>query len=308
MRLRIAMDEFCRDAMHLCMHFDWNRARAFLATAEEGSFSAAAAALGVAQPTVGRQVAALEEELGVTLFERVGRSVALTAAGLDLAEHVRAMRDAALRVSLTAAGESTSLEGVVCITASELISAHLLPPVVAAIRAEHRGIEIELVASNEVRDLRRREADIAVRNVRPDDAELVARKIRDSHARLYASPDYLARVGRPTSAADLAHHEFLGFDRSELMTTGFRRIGVHLTSRNFPIVTSNHLVQLELARNGLGICVLMEEVGDRHPSLVRVLDDLAPLTIPIWLTSHRGLVTSRRIRVVFDHLAAALQA
>ncbi|MBL8946789.1 MAG: LysR family transcriptional regulator, partial [Myxococcales bacterium] len=77
------------------VRFDWNRARAFLLTAEEGSFSAAGRALGIAQPTIGRQVAALEEELGVTLFERVGSALVLTAAGLDLVEHVRAMGNAA---------------------------------------------------------------------------------------------------------------------------------------------------------------------------------------------------------------------
>ena len=132
---------FCMDAET----FDWNHARAFLAAAEQGSFSAAALALGVAQPTVGRQVAALEEELGVTLFERVGRGLQLTAVGLDLAEHVRAMRDAAQRASLTAAGESLSLEGVVCITASEFVAAYVLPPIVGRIREAHPGIELELV-------------------------------------------------------------------------------------------------------------------------------------------------------------------
>ena len=164
--------------------FDWNQARAFLVTAREGSYSAAALALGVAQPTIGRQVAALEAELGVTLFERVGRGLTLTPAGLDLAEHVSAMGDAAMAVSRLAAGQSTSLEGIVCITASEAVSALLLPPVLAQIRAAHPRIELELVVSNEAADLRRREADIAVRNFRPTDPELIAVKVRDSLARM----------------------------------------------------------------------------------------------------------------------------
>ena len=88
------------------MAFDWNRARAFLATAEEGSLSAAARALGLTQPTLGRQVAALEEELGIVLFERVGRSLALTQSGIELLDHVRAMGEAANRISLTASGRS----------------------------------------------------------------------------------------------------------------------------------------------------------------------------------------------------------
>ena len=110
------IDEIRLIDMHLCMDwrsvkFDWNRARAFLVTAEEGSLSAAARALGMAQPTLGRQVSALESELGVILFERAGRGLALTQSGLELVEHVRAMGDAATRVSLTASGQSQSIEG-----------------------------------------------------------------------------------------------------------------------------------------------------------------------------------------------------
>ena len=101
------------------VNFDWNRARAFLVTAEEGSLSAAARALGMAQPTLGRQVDALEDELGVVLFARVGRGLTLTPSGLELLDHVRAMGEAATRVSLAAAGQSQSIEGTSCISASE---------------------------------------------------------------------------------------------------------------------------------------------------------------------------------------------
>lgn len=288
--------------------FDWNYARAFLIASEEGSFSAAARALGLAQPTVGRQIAALEEELGVTLFERIGNTLELTASGLELLEHVRSMSEAATRFSLSATGQSASLDGPVCITASELIAAHVLPPVVTRIRQEHPGIEIEIVASNSVADLRRREADIAVRNVSPSQPELVGKKLGDRRARLYAAPAYLERIGNPSSPEELARADFFGFDRSDLMIQGLRALGLHLTPKNFPIITSNHLVQWELAKQGLGICIVMDEVGDREPRVRRVLQELRPLSIPMWLITHRELHTSRRIRVVFDLLAEALRS
>ncbi|MCJ7598755.1 MAG: LysR family transcriptional regulator, partial [Methyloceanibacter sp.] len=139
--------------------FDWNQARAFLATVEEGSLSAAARALGMTQPTLGRQVAALEQELGVVLFERVGRGLTLTPNGLELVDHVRAMRDAASQVSLTASGQSQTIEGSVCISASEAVAAYQLPPILAKLRDIAPGIEVEVVASTAVSDLRRREAD-----------------------------------------------------------------------------------------------------------------------------------------------------
>lgn len=295
--------------MRFCMDvrtFDWNHARAFLATAEQGSFSAAALALGVAQPTVGRQVAALEEELGLPLFERVGRGLQLTAAGLDLAEHIRAMREAAERAALAAAGESLSLEGVVCITASEFVAAYVLPPIVGWIRQAHPGIELELVGSNETQDLRRREADIAIRNHRPDDPELVTRRLRDGAMRFYASPAYLDRIGRPTCAADLSRVAFFRFDRTDAMISALKGIGVQVDANSFPILSPSHAVHWELAKQGLGACVMIEEVGDREPAVCRVLDDLPALPIPFWLTSHRGLRTTRRLRVVFDLLADAL--
>ncbi len=111
--------------------FDWNRARAFLVTADEGSLSAAARALGMAQPTLGRQMTALEQELGVVLLERVGRGLALTPSGLELVEHVRAMGEAAGRVSLTASGRSQSIEGTIRITTTEVYAAFVLPPMIA---------------------------------------------------------------------------------------------------------------------------------------------------------------------------------
>ena len=288
--------------------FNWNHARAFLVAAEEGSFSAAGRALETAQPTIGRQVAALEAELGVTLFERIGSALELTSAGLDLVEHVRAMNDAATRVSLSATGQSLSIEGTVCITASELISTYILPPILARLRRAHPGIELEIVASNSARDLRRREADIAVRNFTPSQPELVAKKVADRSARLYATPGYLAALGDPSSPAELSRADFFGFDRSEVMISGLRALGIALTPKNFPVITDNHLVQWELCKQGAGICIVMDEVGDAEPRVRRVLPDLPPLPIPVWLATHRELRTSRRIRVVFDLLAEGLSA
>ena len=296
--------------MQKCMpipEFDWNRARAFWQTAEQGSFSAAARVLGTTQPTIGRQVAALEDELGVVLFERVGNGLELTSAGLDLVEHVRAMGEAANHIALVAAGQADAIDGTVCLTASELIAAYLLPPVIAGLRREHPGIELEIVASNSVRDLLRREADIAIRNVAPTHPDLVARSLGERRARPYASREYLSRIGNPRTPAALAEvGEFFGFDRSDMMLEVLRADGLPLTPASFPIVTSNHLVQWELAKRGAGICFVMEEVGDATPGMVRVLPELKPLPVPIWLVSHRELRTSRRIRLVFDALADAL--
>jgi len=286
--------------------FDWNRARAFLVTAEEGSLSAAARALGMAQPTLGRQVDALEEELGVILFERVGRGFTLTPSGLELLDHVRQMGDAANRVSLAAAGQSQSIEGPVCIAASEIHAAMLLPPILAKLRALQPGISIEIVASSKASDLRRREADIALRSFRPAEPDLVARKLRDMPARLYATPGYLERIGNPKLPYDLRRADFISIDSSGVFLKGLNALGMNLTERNFPILTENYLVMWEMVKHGLGIGVLDGLIGDREPLVRRALPDLEPLIFPIWLVAHREVNTSRRIRVVFDLLVAEL--
>lgn len=287
--------------------FDWNRARAFLVVAEEGSLSAAARALGMAQPTLGRQVSALEEELGVILFERTGRGLSLTPSGLDLLDHVRQMGTAASRVSLAASGQATSIEGTICVTASEIYSAHLLPPIVARLRAKAPGIAVEIVASNAAIDLRRREADIALRSFRPTQPDLVAKKVGEDHARLYATQDYLDRVGPLTTPEDLTRAEFIGFDADGQFLHGVNdRLGLSLTTRNITVLTSNHLVQWELAKQGLGIGMFPDSVARREPALVQVMPDLPPMVFPLWLTAHREVNTSRRVRLVFDLMAEEL--
>lgn len=289
------------------VRFDWNRARAFLVTAEEGSLSAAARALGMAQPTLGRQVDALEAELGVVLFERAGRGLVLTPSGLELLDHVRAMGEAAGRVSLTASGQAQSIEGTISITASEIYSAYLLPPIVARLRREAPGIEVEIVASNAAIDLRRREADIAVRSFRPTQPDLVARKIGDDRARVYAATSYLERLGNPASIADLGAAEFVGFDTTDTYVNGLNALGLSITQRNVPVLTTNHIVHWELVRAGAAMGIVPEAVGDADPRVERVLPELiAPMIAPVWLTTHREVNTSRRVRFVFDLLAEEL--
>lgn len=287
--------------------FDWNQVRAFLVTAEEGSFSAASRALGLTQPTLGRQVSALEDRLGVTLFERLGRSLSLTPSGLELLDHVRAMGDAASRLSLTASGQSQRIEGRVCITATDVVSMYLLPDALKRLRELAPGIEVEVVASNDVRDLRRREADIAIRHGRPEQPDLIAKLLRETSIHLYASSDYLDQHGRPTSPSDLSEAVFIGFDQSDRLLTRLNEIGLTLTKNNFKLISESGAVAWELVKQGLGIGLMVKEVGDRTAGVECVLPDLDPITVPIWLVTHRELHTSRRIRLVFDLLAASLK-
>lgn len=288
--------------------FDWNQARAFLVTAEEGSLSAAARALGLTQPTLSRQVAALEETLGVTLFERVSKSLVLTEAGVELAEHVRSMGDAASRVSLAASGQSQQVEGLVTISTTDLLATHVLPDILAELREKAPGLEIKILCTNSLSDLRRREADIAIRHVQPDHPDLYARKLREAPARIYAARSYLEKFGGKQLKKDAHRFDYIGFGNSEEMAGHLKAFGLDVTERHIRLGSPSGVVAWQFVRDGMGICIMADEIANRCPEVVPAFRDSDPVTFPIWLVTHRELHTSRRIRTVFDHLAEGLLA
>ncbi|MEQ8403342.1 MAG: LysR family transcriptional regulator [Roseitalea porphyridii] len=286
--------------------FDWNQARAFRATVEAGSLSAAARRLGLTQPTLSRQVAALEEKLGVTLFERVGKTLVLTGAGTDLYDHVKAMGAAADAMALAATGQAETVEGTVRVSATGILAVYLLPAVLGRIRALAPRLSIELVSSNAISDLRRREADIAIRHVRPEQPDLIARLVRETGGHVYASRGWVERHGMPAGPADLARADFIGFDQTERLVAYLREWGLPVTTANIRLMSENSVAVWQMVRLGLGVGVMMREIAEMTPDIVPLLPDHPPAPVPIWLVSHRELRTSRRIRIVFDALAEAL--
>jgi DNA-binding transcriptional LysR family regulator len=285
---------------------DWNLLRAFLATAKAGSLSAAARELGLTQPTLSRQLAALEAGLGVTLFERVGRGLQLTTTGHALLEHARAMGAAADALGLAATGRSQALGGVVSVSASDAVAAWLLPPLVRRLREAEPGIAIEVIASNALSDLLRREADIAIRHVQPEQPELIARLVREATASFYASEDWVRRHGHPRTAAEAATVPFVGTDRSGRFREYLQKHGLPVTEASFSSYADHSVANWALVQQGLGIGAMMDEIAQETPGIVRVLDEVPPVRFPIWLVSHRELRTTRAIRVVFEALAKGL--
>lgn len=288
------------------VRFDWNQVRAFLATAEEGSFSAAARALRTTQPTVGRQVAALEETLGVLLLERGGRGQALTEAGRELLEHVRAMGDAATLISMVADSQSQDISGEVTVTATDLLSAVTLPGLLAPLRETAPGVRVRIVASSDMRNLARREADIAIRHVRPDQPDLIARHIGEFGANLYATTAYLDRAGRPRTVGDIAKHDFVGNADPERLMAPLHAMGIPVRVENFVLSSESGVVAWELLKAGFGLSMQPEILGEAEPGVEKVFPGLPSLRFPMWLVTHRELQTSKRIRVVFDRLALGL--
>ncbi len=286
--------------------FDWNQVRAFLATVEEGSFSGAARVLKTTQPTIGRQISDLEAKLGVTLVERSVRGPTLTEAGRDLLDHVRAMGDAATLISMVATGKSQEVTGEVTVTATDLLSASILPGLLAPLRETAPGIRVRIRASSDVKNLTQREADIAIRHVRPEQPDLIARHVGDFRANLYAATSYLDRSGRPRLPRDVAEHDFVGNADPERLMAPMHNMGIPLRADRFVMSSESGVVAWELAKAGYGVSMQPEVIGDAEPGIEKVLPDFPSLEFPIWLVTHRELQTSRRIRIVFDLLARGL--
>lgn len=288
------------------INFDWNRARAFYAAAEKKSFSAAAESLNVTQSTLGRQVAALEQELGVILFERIGKGVEITPSGLELFDCVKEMAAAANKLSLVASGKSMELSGKVAITSTEAAAAYILPSFIEQMRQDQPSITIEIVASNKSKDLRRREADIAIRNHPTTHADLIEKKIKTTNAYIYAHTNFIKKYG-PTFKYDaLEGIPFVGVPNNSRWVEALNELGLKVDDSNFPITTENHLVHWSIVKQGIAIGVMPEIAALKEQNIVRVFPDLPSLPIDTWVVTHRELKTSRKIRFVFDNLVKYL--
>ncbi|WP_018608268.1 LysR family transcriptional regulator [Uliginosibacterium gangwonense] len=284
----------------------WDLYRSFLAVLQEGSLSAAARALGLTQPTIGRQVAALEHQLGVALFTRSQTGLAPTDAASELRGHIESMQNIAASVVRVADGLGTAIRGTVRISASEVVGVELLPPILAKLRQSHPELAVELMLSNRVQDLVQREVDIAVRMTAPRQDVLLATRVGSVPLGLYAHSHYLARRGRPASVAELVQHDLIGFDLETPFIRAARQYFPIWCREHFAFRCDSDLGQLSLIRAGAGIGICQQGITRRDAQLVQVLPDV-PLSLTAWVAMHSDLRSSPRCKVVFDALVSGLR-
>ncbi len=285
----------------------WELWRTFDAVMREGSLSAAARVLGLTQPTTGRHVAELEAALGAgALFTRSGRGLQPTETARALASHAEAMAAAAAALVRTASAPADAGAGVVRISASEVIGAEVLPPVLAALRADHPRMIFELLLTNASSDILRRDADLAVRMTQPRQQALLAKAVGRIGLGLYAHRDYLARSGPIETRADLADHAIIGFDRDAASLRSIHAAWPDLP--DFALRTDNQLAQLASVRAGFGIGFVQDPIARRDPALVPVLRDVFTAYLDVWIVMHEDLRTTRRMRLAFDALVEGVSA
>ncbi|WP_332700765.1 LysR family transcriptional regulator [Devosia sp.] len=285
---------------------DWALWRSFAAVVANGSLSAAARELGISQPTVGRHVETLEADLGLALFERTLTGLKPNSTALRLYEPVNKAQAALAEAAIMAEGAQDDLGGTVRITASAIISNYVLPGLLVPIRQRFPRIALELVPSDSAENLLLREADIAVRMFRPTQLELVTRHLGDLPIVPAAHESYLARRGTPKAIEELFDHDMIGMDRSDLIIAHAQTLGLPLRREHFLLRSDDQTHMWELIKAGLGIGFAQANLVEATPGMVALPLDLRIPPLEVWLTTHRELFTSHRIRAIYDALAEGL--
>ena len=284
----------------------WDLYRTFLAVVREGSLSAAARRIGIAQPTAGRHVRALEKIVGASLFMRSQRGLSATHAARALVPHAEAMAAAADALTRASSGGARGESGTVRLTAGEMMGCELLPTLLAEFSHRYPQIHLELMLSNRNLDLLRRDADIAVRMVRPTQKSLIARRVGLVPIGLFVHRRYVETFGLPAGPEDISRHRLIGFDRDMELMNSAGGPKVSLTREQFRFRCDSVAGQLAALRAGVGIGACFVTVGQRNPDLIRVFERTMNFHREVWLAIHRDARATRRIKLLFDHLADRL--
>lgn len=284
----------------------WDLYRSFLAVLENGSLSGAARAIDIAQPTVGRHIAALESALGLALFTRSQQGLIPTDDAIHLRAHAEAMRNSAAAMLRAAGSQGEAVRGTVRISAGELIGIEVLPRILADLQACHPELKVELSLTNRREDLLRREADIAVRMVQPQQELLIARRVGQVELGAYARDTYLARRGTPVKPEELSSHALIGYDEETPFLRAAKKQVPEWEREAFSSRADSDVAQLALLRSGAGIGLCQVAIAIRDSSLVRVLPEVIQVRLDVWLVMHEDLRSTARCRAVFGALLQGL--
>lgn len=280
----------------------WDDFRYILAVQRHGSLARAAKALGLNKSTVGRRIATLEQELGVTLIERGPLGYDLSNAGRRTAEAAERIEVLVNRLCSDVGGADRVAVGTVSVTVPHWFAKRLIIPELPELRARHPELHVDLVTTDAVLDLSKREVDIAIRNQRPTQQSLVVRKAGVIDFALYASPEYLARHGTPTGRSDFDGHHLIAYPSAVAYVKEFR--WTNDLSCPIALRASDAESMLDAIAAGLGIGVLPCFITAGRPGIVCLTRAGPPSPEDIWLVTHEDSRNITRVRVVADWLAS----
>jgi DNA-binding transcriptional LysR family regulator len=288
---------------------DWDKLRIFHAVADAGSLTHAGDVLHLSQSAVSRQIRALEESLGTTLFHRHARGLILTEQGELLFEATSSMSRKLDSASARIRDSEENVFGELKVTATVGFGTLWLAPRLVKLYEKFPDLRIDLLLEERVLDLPMREADVAIRMKEPSQSDLIRRRLLNIRMRLYASPEYLAVRGVPTTLADLAGHRLICQKPDLPQVAAGARLVQELMSQNVgsTLTVNNYFGVLQAVLANLGIGVLPDYLTADHPNLVRVFPDIESGEVPVFLAYPEELRQTRRVAVFRDFILEEIQ-
>lgn len=286
---------------------DWNLYRYFLAVASEGSLSAAARHLMVSQPTVGRQIAELEEKLDARLFHRGSHGYNLTEAGRSIFEKIQRISDDLETIEHEVSGMDQDLAGRVRITATEGFGSYWLTARLAKLQQLYPQIQFDLLLDVEVLDVGKREADIAIRLTNPQSENMVGRKAGFVGFGCYISEAYEKRYGCPANVGDLSQHRFVDWSHQSAGFVLGRAISGYAGGERSVLRTDTVAAQIEAVRAGFGLMIAPHYLARQAEGTRHILLELDE-QVELWVLTHKDLQKTPRVRVVLDFLFSEIRA
>ncbi|MFO1368510.1 MAG: LysR family transcriptional regulator [Marinagarivorans sp.] len=281
--------------------------RTFIALIDAGSMQAAARKINSSQPTVGRHIALLEQQVGKRLFDRRARQVIPTELALLIAQYARNMEANACAIDRVLKGAPLAEGKKICLTAPQGLAWGFIPIVLPALHQRHPNVVFAICATNQVMNLSRGEADIALRMFRPLQDALIVRRVGSVKMGLFAHQRYIQRRGLPKTLAELKNHELIVFDNAyskakfcQLLACDERELVVRFQSDDL-------YVQIQLLMQGLGVMLLPELFAAADGNLVRCLPNAHIAPMEIWLTMHEDLRSCPVTMDIYQQLADAIE-
>ena len=289
---------------------DWDKLRIFHAVAEKGSLTHAGETLHLSQSAVSRQIRALEESLSATLFHRHARGLILTEQGELLFEAtsqmIRRLDAAAARIR----DSEDEVLGELRVTTTTGFGTLWLAPRLAKLYAKYPALKIDLMLEERVMDLPMREADVAIRMKEPTQADLIRKRLMQIRMRLYATPQYLAAQGTPTSMDDFTQHRLICQHAGTPQVAAGAQLSAELMSHDLQstLTVNNYFGVLQAVLNHLGIGVLPDYLTADFPQLVRVLPDVESADVPVFIAYPEELRHSKRVAAFRDFITEEITA
>ncbi|MDH3218733.1 MAG: LysR family transcriptional regulator [Gammaproteobacteria bacterium] len=283
-------------------HINWDNLRYVLVVANRGSIAAAARELNVNRTTVLRRISQFQENLNCRIFDRGSNGYALTPEAEKMIDAAREVESTLFDMQRQIAGHELKLEGELRVTTTDTFMLSVLGPHLASFQQQHPHIVVDLVVTNSILDLNRRDADVAIRPTPHPEPDLVGRRLCDVEFGIYASPEFAA----DGAGVDILEHRWIGFVDS-LHTTPLGTWFDRSIDRSKVCLRCDSFVSvLVAAESGIGLALLPRFLGDASRVLRRVEMSTAELTTGLWVLTHPDLARSARVNAFVEHLSAAL--